>query len=464
MSIQRYLLIVILSVVTLASFGAALQGYKASKNKLNQVFDDEMRSFASALLVSPISNISIAKSSVVNRNETNSLTKAKPMDEKGSSQPIVLHSAFAYQIWLNQELRIKSDNAPDTYMSTAQHGFSDASFLDQRWRIFAIIKGDSQVMVAQPIKQRFDSIEQVLLEAILPIVYAIPMIGLLVFFAIKRSLKPLNYLSNQLKKKSAKDLTPIHVIENTEELKPIEQTLNRLFQRLDNAFEREKSLSSDAAHELRTPISVLKLTTHNLMMAYEDNRIERKHIDELNHNTIRMAHVIEQIIALNRTTPESFEHNMTLLDLRELLQHVISENFEKIEQCHQSIALKAEPTMFYGDEFSLNILFDNLIKNANKYSGENTDIRVSISEQADHIEVIVEDSGVGIAQASLEKVFHRFYREKQHKETGSGLGLSIVKHIVDLHKGHIQLMTSPLGGLKVVIKLIKTQAQESIDE
>jgi two-component system, OmpR family, sensor histidine kinase QseC len=447
MSIQRYLLIVILSVVTLATFGAALQGYKASKSKLNQVFDEEMRSFASALLVSSIANTPITNSPIANSTKT-----------------IVLHSAFAYQIWINHELRIKSDNAPDTLMTKADYGFRDASFLGQRWRIFVLSEDDSQVMVAQPIKQRFDSIEQVLLEAILPIVYTIPIIGLLVFLAIKRSLKPLNYLSNQLKKKGAKDLAPIEVIENTEELKPIEQTLNRLFERLDDAFEREKSLSSDAAHELRTPISVLKLTTHNLMIAYADNRIEQKHIDELNQNTIRMAHVIEQIIALNRTSHENFEHNMTHLDLRKLLQHVISENYEKIEQNHQTIVLKAKPVMLSGDRFSLNILFDNLIKNANKYSGQNTDIIVSINEQLDHIEVIIEDSGIGIAQASFEKVFNRFYREKQHVETGSGLGLSIVKHIVDLHKGHIRLMTSPLGGLKVVIQLIKNHGQDTIDE
>lgn len=452
MSIQRYLLIVILSVVTLASFGAALQGYKASQNKLNQVFDDEMRSFATALLLSPITKNPINLSANIKNNDGDSFST------------VVLHSSFAYQIWLNDELRIKSDNAPDNLITKTHHGYSDVSFLGKRWRVFALADGDSQVIVAQPIKQRFDSIEQVLLEAILPIVYAIPLIGLLVFFAIKRSLKPLNYLSNQLKKKGANDLASIEVLENTEELKPIEQTLNRLFERLDNAFEREKRLSSDAAHELRTPISVLKLTAHNLMVAFEDNRIERKHIDELNQNTIRMAHVIEQIIALNRTSPENFENSMTYLDLRELLQNVISENYQKIEQSHQTISLKAQPTKIYGDQFSLTILFDNLIKNANKYSGQNTDIVVSINEQADDIQIIVEDSGVGIPKASFNKVFHRFYREKQHAETGSGLGLSIVKHIVDLHKGHIELMTSSLGGLKVVILLAKVNAQETSDD
>ncbi|OUR77935.1 hypothetical protein A9Q75_14560 [Colwellia psychrerythraea] len=429
MSIQRYLLIVILSVVTLASFGAALQGYKASKTKLNQVFDEEMRSFAIALLHSPI---------------------------KEASTNVVLHSVFAYQIWLKDKLGLKSDNSPEVIITNTTRGFSDSSFLGERWRVFVLVENEIKVIVAHPLKQRFESVEQVLLEAILPIVYAIPLIGLLVFFAIKRSLKPLTLLSNQLTKKGARDLTPITVKENSEELKPIEQTLNNLLERLNDAFEREKRLSGDAAHELRTPISVLKITAHNLMIAFESNRIERHHIDELNENTVRMAHVIEQIIALNRTTPENFEQNKVELDLRALLQDVISDNFEKIEQSQQTISLNAKPVHILGDKFSLEILFDNLIKNANKYSGKKTNILIFVEDHVDNVQVVVEDSGAGIPSEQLEKVFHRFYRGKQHTETGSGLGLSIVKHIVDLHNGQIQLMTSELGGLKVVINLAKT--------
>ena len=192
------------------------------------------------------------------------------------------------------------------------------------------------------------------------------------------------------------------------------------------------------------------------MIAFESNRIERHHIDELNENTVRMAHVIEQIIALNRTTPENFEQNKVELDLRALLQDVISDNFEKIEQSQQTISLNAKPVHILGDKFSLEILFDNLIKNANKYSGKNTNILISVEDHVDNVQVVVEDSGAGIPSEQLEKVFHRFYRGKQHTETGSGLGLSIVKHVVDLHNGQIQLMTSELGGLKAVINLAKT--------
>jgi two-component system sensor histidine kinase QseC len=127
MSIQRYLLVIILSVVTLASFGAALQGYKASKTKLNHVFDEEMRSFAVALLHCPI---------------------------KESSTNVVLHSIFAYQIWIDNELSLKSDNSPDKYITKSNDGYSDNSFLGKRWRVFVLVEDNVKVIVAQQIEQR----------------------------------------------------------------------------------------------------------------------------------------------------------------------------------------------------------------------------------------------------------------------------------------------------------------------
>lgn len=426
MSIQRYLLVVILSVVTLASFAAALQGYKASRHSLSSIFDEEMKSFALALMNSPI---------------------------KRGGQNTMLPSTFAYQIFTDDILLLKSNNAPQQIITTQREGFIDSSFLSKRWRVFVLVENDTKVIVAQLVDQRVESIEHVLLEAILPIVYVIPIIGLLVFFAINRSLKPLNFLSKQLKQKNVNDLTPVEVKDNSAELKPIEQTLNLLLERLERSFEREKRLSADAAHELRTPISVLKITAHNISIAFEDNNITHQHIHELNNNTARMAHVIEQIITLNRTTPENFEQSKSTIDLRSVLQQVISDNYEKVELAHQSISLKSHAIPFYGDSFSLEILFDNLIKNAIKYSGENTQISISTLQGDDTVEVIVEDSGIGISQDNLDKVFQRFYRVKQHVETGSGLGLSIVKHIVELHGGVIALSKSTLGGLKVSITL-----------
>ena len=122
---------------------------------------------------------------------------------------------------------------------------------------------------------------------------------------------------------------------------------------------------------------------------------------------------------------------------------------------HENEFLLSHPKIPVYTLFSLEILFDNLLKNAIKYSGKGTNIQISIKDHLNNVQVLVEDSGVGITKEHLDKVFLRFYRVKQHSETGSGLGLSIVKHITDLHEGDIQLMASDLGGLKVIITLPK---------
>lgn len=426
MTIQRYLLIVILSVVVLATFSAALQGFKASNNKLTDVFDQEMQSIAYTLKNSPMAL---------------------------STEPVDTHSAFAFQIWQRGILLSRSVNAPESLISSEVNGFGYKSFLGNRWRYYSMIEDEIHVIVAQPVSQRIESIEEVLLQAVLPIVYVIPLIGVLIYLAIRKSLQPLRDLSAQVKQKHASDLSPIAVHANTSDLVPIETTINGLLTRLCAAFEREKTLASNAAHELRTPISVLKLNSHNIKVAFEAGDIQAHHLEELEKNTDRMAHVIEQVIALNRTTPENFQAKKEQVNLESLLQEVIANNYTLIEEQQQSISLNTEQIYLIADKFSLETLFDNLVKNAIKYSGLTSEISISAQRFDESVVCVVEDSGCGMTDEQMEKAFQRFYRAKQHEQTGSGLGLSIVSHIVQLHQGQIALSHSVLGGLKVAITL-----------
>ncbi|GAA5139488.1 sensor histidine kinase [Thalassotalea piscium] len=426
MTIKRYLLIVILSSIVLATFSAALQGFKASNQKLNFVFDGEMRSIAFTLKNSPIAP---------------------------SDFDVDTHSSFAFQIWKADKLIVKSKNAPSQKIANSTEEFGYRSFLGNHWRYFSLLDEHSHVIVAQPMPQRIESIEEVLLEAVLPIVIVIPIIGLIVYSAVNKALSPIRTLSESVMQKDASDLTPINIEANTTDLEPIQNTINGLLERLNAAFEREKSLASNAAHELRTPISVLKLNAHNLKIAFEAESIKEQNIDDLTANTERMAHVIEQVIALNRTTPENFDAKKTQFNISNLLQEVIASNFSKIDSQGQSVSLNATSMSIFADKFSLETLFDNLIKNAIKYSGIGAEILISATRNRDNITISVEDSGPGIHEDQLDKVMQRFYRVKHHEQTGSGLGLSIVSHIVALHKGNVTLGRSSLGGLRVDIVL-----------
>ena len=247
-------------------------------------------------------------------------------------------------------------------------------------------------------------------------------------------------------------------------------TLNQLLARLNLAFERERHFAADAAHELKTPLSVLKINVHNL--SQELNEQGHNHpenlIKPLTVSVDRMGHVIDQILHLNRTNPEQINQSKQPIKLQTLLQAVIGDLYQDIANKQQTITLTSEELLLMGDELSLHLMLSNLISNANKYTPQQGEIKVSTkyipngNNQRDsqnktaQIAIIIEDSGTGIAEEEYNRVYDRFYRVggDQHDSSvlGCGLGLTIVKHIVDIHGGNIVLSRSTLlGGLRVEV-------------
>jgi len=454
MSIRRYLVLILISIITLLSFIAAIEGYKASMAKASDLFDGQLSSVAQTLIA---------------------------IQPQQKSLNIANNDHLAFQYWQTQSqgprLLAKTSNAPENAISHFKEGFSENNFDDQRWRIYTLKNTQRHVwlMVAQSIKPRFDLAEQVILSAVTPIILTIPILSLIIFLVISRGLKPLTHLTKQLTKKKINDLSIIKLEHSSKELKPVVETLNRVLTQLDNAFEREKRFASDAAHELRTPLSVLKINVHNLQHEIGEQSSSLNHLIA---SVDRMAHVVEQILKLNRTDPSQFASNMQILALPPLIQQAIAQLYNEITQRNQIIEfcklefqhsdkgdIKWEKNhnskvssqyTVYGDEFSLMLLLQNLISNASKYTPEQGTILVTLKHHGEHNILTVEDSGPGIPTQELEKVFERFYRiggdQNNSNVVGCGLGLSIVKHIVTLHHASIELDKSPsLQGLRVTL-------------
>lgn len=439
MSIQRRLLILIIATITLASFFAAIQGYKNSRQQLDQVFDHELSTMAHFILSSYQQYPPNAKAS---------------LDE--AVEPVVMPSAkdFVFQVYQADKLLSQSVLSPSKPIATKENTFSENSFNGTRWRTYWLKRSETHVMVAHPIAARAESAEAILLVTISPILYSIPIIALIVLYIISKSLKPLRILSYQLTHKSMDDLTAVQVMHSPSELVPVISRINHLFTRLGQAFEREKQLTANAAHELRTPVSVLSLSAHNLREDFKHNALSEQAFIELQDNVERMAHVTEQIIALYRYTPENFHSQQSLIEIEVILQDVISKNYSALYAQNQNIVLESTPQYILGEKFALFTLFENLLKNSIKYSGENADIHINMSVVEQQVSITFEDSGPGVSDAELDLIFDRFYRAhaKKSRIKGSGLGLSIVKHIVDLHQGSISCSRSSLGGLAVSIK------------
>ena len=429
-SIRRQLTLTLIALLILISFSAALQGYRSSMLKSSELFDAELIALA------------------------NSFTHVALLQ---TSQQFDSGENIALQLWKKDTLFVSSFNTPERKIGKFSTGFSDNNFAGKRWRVYSHLsqKGQIWIMVAQPLQGRFELADKMIIAAMAPIILTIPLLALIIYFAVSRGLKPLRSLSEALRRRSPRNFEPLSIDAPATELAPMITTLNSLLSRLQAAFEREQQFASNAAHELRTPLSVLKINLHNLRKdTVSDSNIQR--IDKLHQDTDRMIHAINQILLLSRTNPEYFEANSRQVDVYEVAQNVISDMYASIDNKQQTIELIGKPQVILSSEFALLTLFQNLIGNAHKYAPEEGRIQVHVHQDASDVVIQVDDSGSGLNDDEYAKVLERFYRSSKHieqKGQGIGLGLAIVNQIVDLHAGRIRLHRSTLGGLSVQVHL-----------
>jgi two-component system sensor histidine kinase QseC len=362
-------------------------------------------------------------------------------------------SAIAFQVWRGGELVALSSNAPDKALGPLEAGFGYANFDGLRWRTIAYhdpLTG-YWVLAAERTDLRYTLAENVILESISPILIGLPIIGLLIWLIVSQGLRPLRKLANMLGSKQPDDLSPLVIDSPRRELAKIIASSNGLLQRLETSLQRERQFASDAAHELRTPISALKVQLYNLQQSLHGS----KAVDELNATAERLAHIVEQILALYRSSPDQYNARFVAIDLAALVQEVMAEEYGSFDQKQQTLEFKGEPGLLMGDRFALATLIQNLLSNANKYTPESGSIEVGVRHQAGagpgELVLSVADSGPGISEAQREMVFNRFYRADGDRhvsgQPGCGLGLAIVKRIVELHQGRIALSEAPtLGG------------------
>lgn len=444
-------------------------------SRAEKQFDQQLLDLAHTLLA-----VHAVETSVYGKAKTQSIT---PIPQRGS---------FAFQVLVDNKLVLKTNNAPDhLIVATAnwndnaheaankqlrhppKENFLEVNFLDKRWRALALSTKTSpehaslvSVIVAQPLQAQFVLAQELILAAMTPMIVAIVILPLLIYAIITRGLKPLHQLRSELGKRKANDFSSLNLQAHNSELSDIVITLNQLFSRLDGAFKRERHFAEDAAHELKTPLSVLKINVHNLTQDFS-KRLSIGHmsvtaadvsrldsIKELTSSVNRMGHIIDQILNLNRTNSAQIIHGSARFNLNVILQQVIAELYNGILNKEQSIELESSDVDLCAHEFSVHLLAVNLISNAIKYTPIGGKIKISVKQNTDDIILSVEDSGSGINPQEYERIFDRFYRVggDQHNSDalGCGLGLTIVKHIADIHGAKIALSSSSkLQGLQV---------------
>jgi two-component system sensor histidine kinase QseC len=363
----------------------------------------------------------------------------------------------AYQVWHGNQLVLRSDKAPITpFRNDGENGLTDRRVDDQVWRIFSTQgqEKDVWIHVAELGKYREDILYAGLESAILPLLLVFPLMALFIWWSIRVSLGPLRHLSQEIGLRKASSLQALEEEKAVKEVQPLVQALNQLFKRVEAQMANERQFTSDAAHELRTPVAAIRMQAQ-VALGATAAEAQKQALQALMDGCDRATRLISQLLELSRL--DASEHyvgtfSQQAVDVIELTRQQLAESGHAWIAKHQSLNFEAPDQLLLNIKPEwLSIVIRNLVDNASRYSPEGAQLQVTWQDGPEAV-LTVEDSGPGMSASDLARLGDRFFRVLGTEVTGSGLGWSIVRKIAQLNRVKIELGTSSnLGGLQVVM-------------
>ena len=319
------------------------------------------------------------------------------------------------------------------------HGFVDTTIHGQRWRMYYLPSDDGKrvVAVGQELKERRELLADLLKSQLLPWVLMLPLLLVFIALSVRHALRPVRELAQDLESRSADDLRAVRGNELPDDLQPMLVALNRLFERIGITLENERRLTADAAHELRTPLAALRAQWEAAEVAATDET--RKHaLSQVGVGIERLSHLVVQLLAL--AGAESTQTSSMKQDVAwpNVIGNALSDCLPMMEARGSEVEVhwpdekpgeRGAPLPLLGDETLLTTLLRNLIDNALRYSPFGSHVHVFFEPDR----IVVEDEGAGVMPDQVARLGDRFHRGAGQSETGSGLGLSIVRRIATLH-------------------------------
>lgn len=341
-------------------------------------------------------------------------------------------------------------------------GFHTLKFQQENYRVYVYTYPTGERLAfTQKTKFRDELAYTGAWSSTLPLLMLIPILTLMCFLIIRGLFRPLHRLSQQIEQRS-EQLQPLSTDGIPKEVKGFVIAINHLLHRVATSIQQQQRFIADAAHELRSPLTALSLQTERLAQcSLSDEGKER--LLTLQQGIQRQQHLLNQLLSLARTQAEP---NMTApaqaLSVLSVYQQVISTLYPLAEQKNIDLGIReSEDVQLKVDETSLFTLLKNLVDNAIRYIPEDGQIDLAIEHHQNHVILIVEDNGQGIAPEHRERVLDAFYRVLGTQTQGSGLGLSIVHNIVQALHGKLYLKDSIEfeHGLRVEVHLTSSDKE-----
>jgi len=434
-SLKQRLLLLAMSTVVLVWIGATAFTYFDAREEFDEVLDAHLAQSATLLLIQASQDIDEVK------------TEHAPLLHKYSRR-------VAFQVWSQGlTLRLHSANAPALPLANREQGFSDTVIDGKRWRVFSTWDEThaNLIHVAERTAVREELAGEIAENLLKPLLISLPLLAVLLWIAVARGLRPLVKLTAEVEKREPDNLAPLDAGSAPREVVPLIERLNNLFERIDASMQKERRFTADAAHELRTPVAGIKAQAQVARAAVD--AAERVHaLDNAILGCDRAAHLIEQLLTLARIDTLGDEGTEVCL-LKSLSAEVIAAIAPTAlnENVHLEL-LEGDEAEVRGNPVLLRILLRNLIDNAVRHTLPDTMVTVSVTRANGQVLLAVTDNGPGIPEAELAKISERFYRPVGTRASGSGLGLSIVKRIAEIHYAALKISSQQNGsGLSVTV-------------
>ncbi len=356
---------------------------------------------------------------------------------------------YGFAIWDNNKQLLLADEYGKHIPFQQQSGFSTQG---DWWVVYLQDPNTGHtVAVSQRVSERREMLLHALNGQLILTLLVFPLLFVLLFVVIKRGLLPLNRLSDELCQRDADSLQAVSE-DVPVEISPVVKSLNQLFERVSAAMLRERRFTSDASHELRSPLAALKI--HADVLAMTDDEQERQHhIHQIKQGIIRAERLTEQLLVLSRIDPLQTVPNAAPIDWQSVCEQALQSVNLQAREKRVKLRLQndsdwAQILPIQGDKVLLELMLRNVLDNAVRYSPEQTQVTLQLSPHA--IEVC--DEGAGIAAEHLPRIRERFYRPAGQAQQGSGLGLSIVERIGQLHGLRLSVENRAEGGLCVRLR------------
>jgi signal transduction histidine kinase len=365
---------------------------------------------------------------------------------------------FVIQIWSADGRAIYASRPHAELPSRALLGLADVTVGDQAWRTFSVFTGTRVIQVAQPRQIRRRLAANAALRSVAPLAAVAPLLAIGIWWLAALTLRPLRHVAQAVRERDGQSLAPLPAAGLPDELAPLVQALNDLLGRLGLALDRQRAFVADAAHELRSPLTALKLQLQLLERSDGDEAARAGAVQSLRDAIERAAWMVEQLLVLARNEPGAPALPQATLDLAEATRGALAATVPLALAKGSELDLQADaPVLLSGDAASIGVLVRNLVDNAVRYSPPGSRVQVRVAHETGLPTLTVDDAGPGIPPADRERVFDRFYRRDPSAGDGSGLGLAIVRTIAQRHGATVELSDSPLGGLRAAVSFPATR-------